>query len=678
MILAILQARTSSSRLPGKVLKPILGKEMLLRQIERIQYSNMIDKLVVATSINASDDAIEKMCQDNNIKVFRGDLNNVLDRFCQCARQYNPKYVVRLTGDCPLADWQVIDQTIQYYIKGKYDYVNNRSKPAFPDGLDVEVISYSALKSACDNAVLPLEKEHVTLYVRHRKDKFKLGYYYSAKDLSHMRWTVDEPEDFILVEKIYKNLYKNNPKFLMKDVLELLNNEPELLKINSHIGTSEGLKKSLKEDEEFIKMNYKKSEQLLDRALKSIPLASQTFSKSLTTYPRGVSPFFIEKGKGSKVWDVDGNEYIDFVNSLAAVTLGYCDEDVDKAVQKQMKNGVTFSLPHRLEMEVAEKLIDIIPCAEKVRFAKNGTDATSASIRIARAYTGKKHIAVCGYHGWQDWYIGSTTRDLGVPKAVKDLTHKYEYNNIESLEKIFQEQELACVIMEPMNVLYPKDGFLEKVKKLTHENNALLIFDETVTGFRYSLGGAQELFRITPDLATFGKGMANGYPLSAIVGSNEIMQKVEDIFFSGTFGGETLSLAAANAVIDKHKNHNVIGHFVKIGKYLMKQLQELLDEKDLNDIFIVSGHPSWSFLQIKQQERYTTFEIKTLFLQEVFKRGILTLGSHNISFSHTKEDIDKLIVVYTEVLPMVKQHIDNQTLLENIQAKVLESLFKVR
>jgi len=256
MILAILQARVSSSRLPEKVLKPILGKAMLLHQIERIQYSNMIDKLVVATSTNVSDDAIEKICQDNNIKVFRGDLNNVLDRFCQCASQYNPKHIVRLTGDCPLSDWQAIDQTIQYHIKGKYDYVNNRSKPAFPDGLDVEVITYSALKSACDNAVLPSEKEHVTLYIRHRKDKFKLGYFCSAKDWSHMRWTVDEPEDFILVEKIYKNLYKDNPKFLMKDVLELLNNQPELLKINSHIGASEGMKKSLKEDEEFIKNEF--------------------------------------------------------------------------------------------------------------------------------------------------------------------------------------------------------------------------------------------------------------------------------------------------------------------------------------------------------------------------------------------------------------------------------------
>jgi len=425
-------------------------------------------------------------------------------------------------------------------------------------------------------------------------------------------------------------------------------------------------------------MNFKKSEQLLDRALKSIPLASQTFSKSLTQYPRGVSPFFIEKGKGVKVWDVDGNEYIDFVNSLLSVTLGYCDIDVDKAVQEQMRNGVIFSLPHKLEMKVAEKLIEVIPCAEKVRFGKNGTDATSAAIRVSRAYTGKERVAVCGYHGWQDWYIGSTTRDLGVPNCVKGLTHKFEYNNIESLEEIFQEQELACVIMEPMNVEYPKDNFLEKVKELAHKNNALLIFDEMITGFRYSTGGAQELFGVTPDLATFGKGMANGYPLSVVVGSNEIMQKMEDIFFSGTFGGETLSLAAANSVIDKYKKHDITGHFKEIGGYLIKQLQKLIDSEGLSDIFSIAGHPSWNFLQIKQQDSYTTFEIKTLFLQEVFKRGILTLGSHNISFSHTKEDIDKLIAVYAEVLPMIKKHIDNKILLENIQGEILEPLFKVR
>ena len=423
---------------------------------------------------------------------------------------------------------------------------------------------------------------------------------------------------------------------------------------------------------------YKKSEQLLQQALSVIPLGSQTFSKSLTQYPRGVSPFFIEKGKGAIVWDVDNNKYIDFVNSLSAVTLGYCDENINKSVQEQMKNGVIFSLPHRLEVKVAKKLIEIIPCAEKVRFAKNGTDATSASIRIARAYTGKEHIAVCGYHGWQDWYIGSTTRDLGVPKAVKELTHKFEYNNIKSLENIFQEQDLACVIMEPMNVEYPQDDFLEKVKELTHKYKALLIFDEMITGFRYAAGGAQELFNVAPDLATFGKGMANGYPLSAVVGSNKIMQKVEDIFFSGTFGGETLSLAAANTVLDKYKTQGITKYFNEIGSYLLENLNTLIDNEELNEIFWTSGHPSWSFLHIKGQLQYSDFEIKTFFLQEMFKRGILTLGSHNISFSHSKEDIDKLLDTYQVVLPMVKKHIEQQDLLENIHGDILQPLFKVR
>jgi glutamate-1-semialdehyde 2,1-aminomutase len=267
---------------------------------------------------------------------------------------------------------------------------------------------------------------------------------------------------------------------------------------------------------------------------------------------------------------------------------------------------------------------------------------------------------------------------LGVPESVKKLTHKFEYNNIESLEKIFQEQELACVIMEPMNIEYPKDNFLEKVKKLVHKNNALLIFDETVTGFRYSLGGAQELFDVVPDLATFGKGMANGYPLSAVVGSSKVMKKVEDIFFSGTFGGETLSLAAAKVIIDKYKREQVAEYFFEIGTSLLKQLNELISNNDLVGVFWTSGHPSWSFLHIKEQKKYNSFEVKTFFLQEMFKRGILTLGSHNLSFSHTNKDIDKLIAVYTEVLPLIKQHIDNQTLSENTQGEILKPLFKVR
>ena len=251
MILAILQARFSSSRLPGKALKPILGKAMLLHQIERIQHSQMIDKLVVATSTNPSDDNIEKMCLNNNIEVFRGDLDNVLDRFYQCARLYSPKYIVRLTGDCPLTDWKTIDKVVQHCSEGGFDYIKTSEK--FPDGLDVGIMTALALKIAWKNAKMPSEMEHVTQYIGKNPNLFKNGEYDCDQDLSHHRWTVDEPEDFIFVNSIYKALYQKNPLFLTNDILDLLQKQPNLTKINSSFTRNEGLKKSLQEDKKCIK-----------------------------------------------------------------------------------------------------------------------------------------------------------------------------------------------------------------------------------------------------------------------------------------------------------------------------------------------------------------------------------------------------------------------------------------
>ena len=262
---------------------------------------------------------------------------------------------------------------------------------------------------------------------------------------------------------------------------------------------------------------FSQSEAMLARAEKTIPLGSQTFSKSRTQYPLGASPYFIAKGKGAYVWDVDGNEYVDFISSLCAVTLGYNDPDVTRAVRDQLEDGVIFSLPHPVEMEVAELIVEMVPCAEKVRFGKNGSDATAGAIRIARAFTGRDRVAVCGYHGWQDWYIGSTLRNLGVPQATRDLTHSFAFNDAESLQQLMKAHpgEFAAVILEPMNVASPTPDFLHQVQDIARANGAVLVFDETITGFRYANGGAQEFFGVTPDLATFGKGLANGYPVSA-------------------------------------------------------------------------------------------------------------------------------------------------------------------
>ena len=425
---------------------------------------------------------------------------------------------------------------------------------------------------------------------------------------------------------------------------------------------------------------YKNSELLLKRALETIPLGSQTFSKSITQYPRGVSPLFVTHGKGSHIWDVDGNEYIDFVNGLASVTIGYSNEIVNNAVKQQIDNGITFSLPHKLELEVAELLVELVPCAEKVRFGKNGTDVTSASIRLARAYTGREHVAVCGYHGWQDWYIGSTTRSLGVPECVKELTHVFQYNNISSLERLFSDKKnkIAAVIMEPMNVSWPVENYLSQVKKIVHDNGALLIFDENITGCRFSKGGAQELFGVIPDISVFGKGLGNGFPISAIVGKSKIMNVMEDIFFSGTFGGETASLAAAKAVLEMIRDDDVIEHMHNIGEKILTGVEKLLLKHKANELFEITGHPSWTILTIKDTIDFTSWEIRTLFLQEMFRRGILISGSHNISYSHNEEDVDKLLSVYNEVFPLIVNATSKKTLFDLLEAEVLVPLFKIR
>ena len=277
-------------------------------------------------------------------------------------------------------------------------------------------------------------------------------------------------------------------------------------------------------------MKFKKSQQLLQRSLNVIPIGSQTFSKSYLQYPKGLSPLFLKKGLGSYVWDVDDNKYIDLVNGLLPIVLGYCDTDVDNAIKNQLEKGIVFSLSTELEIKLAEKLIYHIPSAEKVRFGKNGSDATSAAIRLARAYTKRDRVAICGYHGWHDWYIGSTTRNIGVPSAVSELSHRFKYNDIDSLQKLFRnyKNEFAAVIMEPMNTEIPTNNFLNEVQLLSKKNGALFILDEIITGFRYDLGGAQKLFGLTPDLSTFGKSMGNGMPISAIVGKAEIMDLMND------------------------------------------------------------------------------------------------------------------------------------------------------
>ena len=425
---------------------------------------------------------------------------------------------------------------------------------------------------------------------------------------------------------------------------------------------------------------YEKSTEFLTRAEATIPIGSQTFSKSRTQYPVGISPLFATRAKGPNLWDLDGNKYIDLVSNLASITLGYRNRKVDSAVRKQMNFGNGFSLPSTLEAVVAEKITSLVPSAEMVRFGKNGTDATSAAIRLARAYTGRDYVAVCGYHGWQDWFIGSTSRNKGVPKKTSALTLTFKYNDIKSLEKIFSKHPkgIAALILEPMTNEFPENKFLEKTKKLCRKYGAVLIFDETITGFRFSKGGAQEVFQVTPDLSTFGKGIANGYPLSVVCGSREIMREMENIFFSGTFGGELLSLAAANVVLGMHQKDEISPRLNKYGEELSQDLQKVIDQSDMSGLLEIKGHPTWKFLEWKDGSEFTAPELKTFFMQEMFRSGILILSTHNVTLAHNKKIRGVVISKYERVLTLMKKAINSGNLKDKLEVVPLKSLFKVR
>jgi glutamate-1-semialdehyde aminotransferase len=315
-----------------------------------------------------------------------------------------------------------------------------------------------------------------------------------------------------------------------------------------------------------------------------------------------------------------------------------------------------------------------------VRFAKNGTDATSGAVRLARAFTGRNIIAMCGYHGWQDWSIGTTTRNAGVPQESGNLTKTFKYNDIQSLAQLFIQfpNQIACVIMEPMNSVFPQDNFLQKVRDLCNRESSLLIFDETITGFRFDKGGAQKLFDVTPDLSTFGKGIANGYPLSVVAGRREVMREMESIFFSGTFGGELLSLTAAREVLMMHHQNIVVPKLINAGEEINALLQKVINDCELEEILKLSGHPTWTFLNWTASETSSIEEIKTYFLQEMFREGVLILNTHNISTSIDTREISYLLEKYEIVLNKMKFALNSGGVRKYLEVEPLVPLFKVR
>jgi len=401
---------------------------------------------------------------------------------------------------------------------------------------------------------------------------------------------------------------------------------------------------------------------------------SQTFSKAPSSYVEGVYPIYLSRGIGSHVIDVDNNKYIDYVMALGPISLGYNYPAVNAAIKRQLRNGISFSMPHSLELELSEDIQSIVPGAEMVRFAKTGSDASTATIRAARAITKRDKIAYCGSGGvWHDWFTALTSRNEGVPKFNNKLIKKFSYNDIESLKVLFEEWrgEVAAVYIEPMTTEYPKDNFLHNVKRLAHKNGAVLIFDEVVTGFRLANGGAQELLKIEADMVAFGKGIANGMPLGAITGKAKFMEKFNDVFYSTSYGGETLSLAAAMAVINEFKTKPVIKHCWKVGSRLQNQFNKIAKEIDVN--ISLEGIPVRSVISCLDEDGNDSLLIKSLFCQEAIQRGILFgRGYIMLCYSHTQQDIENTIRVCETSMKKVKAAIENNSVKKSLRGKVMK------
>lgn len=420
--------------------------------------------------------------------------------------------------------------------------------------------------------------------------------------------------------------------------------------------------------------NIAESNALWARAQGLIPAGTQTLAKGPTQFSNGVAPKYIRRGQGARVWDVDGNEFLDYNMGIGPIILGYAHPAVDDAIRRQLQDGITFSLMHPLEVELAELMREVIPNVESVRFSKTGCDVTSAAVRLARAYTGRERVLCCGYHGWHDWYISVTDRNAGIPASVSDLTHTFNYNDLDSVIDAI-DQGTACVILEPFVFERENGSFLKGLREVCDRHGTLLIFDEMWTGFRCALGGAQEFFGVRADLCLFSKAMANGMPISAIAGRRDLMALFEhEVFFFTTFGGEALSLAASKACIEFIRDHNVTQHIAATGQSLLDGLNGLIRELGL-DYVSMAGYPFRTLMNFSASAGNPLL-MKTLMQQELIRRGILWAGTLNICHAHSADDVAYTLKAFAESLAVLKDAVAAGTLQHQLKGEPLQPVFR--
>ncbi len=665
MIAAIVQARTGSTRLPGKVLMQIQEKSLLWYVIHRLKQAKQIQDIIVATTDDENDDPIQTACYNWNVKCFRGSVDDVLDRYYHAAKKFNVETIIRITGDCPLIDFRIVDEIVQYFQLNDYDYVSNVLIPRYPDGMDVEVFRFSALEKAWQKASLISEREHVTPYIW-KNSSFKGGRLFTSDnygfihDFSHFRLTVDEKEDFEVIRFLIENTDMDSA---WMDYIALLTRHPDKMLRNASYDRNEGYRKSLDEDKSYDRISNNESENLAmqARAKRRIPGMTQLLSKRPDQFSLGVWPGYYSKAEGVEVWDLEGNRYVDMsIGGIGANVLGYADPDVDAAVNSAILRGTSCSLNCPEEVELADLLCEIHPWAEKVRYARTGGESMAIAVRIARAFTGRDKIAFCGYHGWHDWYLAANLQTKnalgehllpgldprGVPKGLIGTAFPFQYNHLNELEEIVSKHKtsLAAIVMEPIRSDQPVPGFLEGVRALANNIGAVLIVDEISAGFRMNSGGAHLLLDLEPDIAVFSKALGNGYPIGAIIGKDEIMQAAQHTFISSTCWTERVGTTAALATIRKHRELNVGEHLKNIGKQIQSGWKERAEKHRLS--IHVAGIPPLSHFMFAEEK---ALSIKALFVQLMLEKGFLASTSFYAMYAHQREHVEQYLQAVDDV-----------------------------
>jgi glutamate-1-semialdehyde 2,1-aminomutase len=669
--IAIVQARMGSTRLPEKSMKPIGGVPMIELLLRRLRGARRIDEVVLATSHDSRNDRLVAHVEGLGIRVHRGSENDVLDRYYHAAADSNPTLVVRITGDCPLVDPALVDGVIEKHLSSGVEYTSNVDPPTFPDGLDVEVFSFDALRRAWNETVKTYDREHVTPYIR-ESGGFSKGNVANEQDLSGERWTVDEADDFEVVNSVFAH-FAPRTDFSWREVLELRHSQPELFAANQRLIRNEGAAMST-------------GQKLWKRAKRIIPGGSMLLSKRAEMFLPDQWPAYFSKAKGCRVWDLDGKEYIDMsFMGIGTNTLGYGHPEVDDAVRLVVDLGNMSTLNCPEEVYLAEKLVEMHPWAEMVRFSRSGGEIVAIGVRIARAASGRDKIAICGYHGWHDWYLAANLGDErnlaghllpglepnGVPKNLRGSVLPFNYNRRDELDAVVKNGDVGVIIMEVSRNEGPKDGFLEYVREVATRNNIVLVFDECTSGFRQTFGGLHKHFGVEPDMAMFGKTLGNGYAICAVIGRREIMEAAQGSFISSTFWTERIGPAAALKTLEIMERERSWERITAIGEDIAARWLKLAGKHGLK--IRPNGLPALTGYTF---ESPNTLAYKTLVTQEMLAKGYLAGTAVYACLDHKPEIVDGYFAALDPVFALVKECEQGRDVMTLLKGPVCHASFK--